>query len=269
MLLPRGRSGQGGVGGRRASSPRNLSSSRSAGGSRALTFGPWRAHLALLRAGDPGRTSRKLGAHLLTETMERRPGIGLDSYDRFFPNQDTLPQGGLGNLIALPLQKGPRERGNSVFLDDRARASCRSMGVPLEHPQDRSRPRRAHRRRRGEAGTCCRRAARRPRRKTPPRPGPRLPRDAARSRRSLGRCPIDSSSSSATRSTSPRNRYRPVSTIALSGWPPFRIPSSTRHRRCACRPTTSRASSLVPRTADSTSVCRGAAWTTSESSCRT
>ena len=67
----------------------------------------------------PATLARKLGAHLLTETMERRPGIGLDSYDRFFPNQDTLPQGGFGNLIALPLQKGPRERGNSVFLDDR------------------------------------------------------------------------------------------------------------------------------------------------------
>ena len=66
----------------------------------------------------PAALARKLGAHLLTETMERRPGIGLDSYDRFFPNQDTLPQGGFGNLIALPLQKGPRERGNSVFLDD-------------------------------------------------------------------------------------------------------------------------------------------------------
>ena len=49
--------------------------------------------------------------HILTETMERRPDIGLDSYDRFFPNQDTLPQGGFGNLIALPLQKGPREQG--------------------------------------------------------------------------------------------------------------------------------------------------------------
>jgi superfamily II DNA or RNA helicase len=67
----------------------------------------------------PAALARKLGAHLLTETMERRPGIGLDSYDRFFPNQDTLPQGGFGNLIALPLQKGPRERGNSVFLDER------------------------------------------------------------------------------------------------------------------------------------------------------
>lgn len=66
----------------------------------------------------PGVLARKLGAHLLTETMERQPGIGLDSYDRFFPNQDTLPQGGFGNLIALPLQKAPREQGNSVFLDD-------------------------------------------------------------------------------------------------------------------------------------------------------
>ncbi|MGD0541065.1 MAG: DEAD/DEAH box helicase family protein [Tepidisphaeraceae bacterium] len=61
--------------------------------------------------------ARKLGAHVLTETMKRRPDIGLDSYDRFFPNQDTLPQGGFGNLIALPLQKRPRELGNSVFLD--------------------------------------------------------------------------------------------------------------------------------------------------------
>jgi superfamily II DNA or RNA helicase/very-short-patch-repair endonuclease len=63
-------------------------------------------------------TARKLGAHILTETMEGRPDIGLDSYDRFFPNQDTLPHGGFGNLIALPLQKQARERGNSVFLDD-------------------------------------------------------------------------------------------------------------------------------------------------------
>ena len=54
----------------------------------------------------------------MTETMERRPDIGLDSYDRFFPNQDTLPQGGFGNLIALPLQKHARRSGNSVFLDE-------------------------------------------------------------------------------------------------------------------------------------------------------
>lgn len=66
----------------------------------------------------PATLARNLGACLLTETMDRQPGIGLDSYDRFFPNQDTLPQGGFGNLIALPLQRAPRQRGNSVFLDD-------------------------------------------------------------------------------------------------------------------------------------------------------
>jgi hypothetical protein len=67
----------------------------------------------------PATLARKLGTHILTKTMERRPGIGLDSYDRFFPNQDTLPQGGFGNLIALPLQKQPRVLDNTVFLDER------------------------------------------------------------------------------------------------------------------------------------------------------
>ncbi len=66
----------------------------------------------------PAVLARKLGAHILTETMDRRPDIGLDSYDRFFPSQDTLPKGNFGNLIALPLQQRPREAGNSVFLDE-------------------------------------------------------------------------------------------------------------------------------------------------------
>lgn len=66
----------------------------------------------------PAALARKLGSFLLTETMERRPDVGLDSYDRLFPNQDTLPQGGFGNLIALPLQKQARERANTVFLDE-------------------------------------------------------------------------------------------------------------------------------------------------------
>jgi superfamily II DNA or RNA helicase/very-short-patch-repair endonuclease len=67
----------------------------------------------------PAVLARKLAAHILTETMEQRPEIGLDSYDRFFPNQDTLPKGGFGNLIALPLQKRPRASDDSVFLDER------------------------------------------------------------------------------------------------------------------------------------------------------
>jgi len=66
----------------------------------------------------PAHLARKLGAHLLTETMESRPDLGFATYDRLFPNQDTLPRGGFGNLIALPLQKVARERGNSVFLDE-------------------------------------------------------------------------------------------------------------------------------------------------------
>jgi hypothetical protein len=68
------------------------------------------------REAIPAALARKLASHLLTETMERRPDIGLDSYDRFFPNQDTLPKGGFGSLIALPLQRKPRQLGNSVFL---------------------------------------------------------------------------------------------------------------------------------------------------------
>jgi superfamily II DNA or RNA helicase len=77
------------------------------------------AHLWLFfEEAAPAALARKIGAYLLTETMERRPEIGLRSYDRFFPNQDTLPRGQLGNLIALPLQKQPRDHGNSVFLDD-------------------------------------------------------------------------------------------------------------------------------------------------------
>ena len=64
----------------------------------------------------PAGVARRLGSLLLTRTMERRHQLGLDSYDRFFPNQDTMPKGGFGNLIALPLQKNPRDSKHaSVF----------------------------------------------------------------------------------------------------------------------------------------------------------
>lgn len=66
----------------------------------------------------PAVLARKLASHILTETMEHRPEVGLDSYDRLVPNQDTLPKGGFGTLIALPLQKRSREHGNSVFVDN-------------------------------------------------------------------------------------------------------------------------------------------------------
>ena len=62
----------------------------------------------------PACSARKLGCYLLTKTMEGRHSIGLDSYDRLFPNQDTMPKGGFGNLIALPLQRNPRAVDKSV-----------------------------------------------------------------------------------------------------------------------------------------------------------
>jgi superfamily II DNA or RNA helicase len=61
--------------------------------------------------------ARKFGTSLLTFTMSKRHEITFKSYDRFFPNQDTMPKGGFGNLIALPLQKEARKGGNSEFVD--------------------------------------------------------------------------------------------------------------------------------------------------------
>lgn len=65
----------------------------------------------------PAISARRLGASLLRETMAARGGLEIASYDRFFPNQDILPKGGFGNLIALPLQKACRALGNTEFLD--------------------------------------------------------------------------------------------------------------------------------------------------------
>lgn len=67
----------------------------------------------------PARTARQMGSALLTATLEQRNQLGLDSYDRMFPNQDTLPRDKkLGNLIALPLQRLPGKSGNSLFVDE-------------------------------------------------------------------------------------------------------------------------------------------------------
>jgi superfamily II DNA or RNA helicase len=87
----------------------------------------------------PASAARKLGCYLLTETMTRRHQLGMDSYDRLFPNQDNLPKGGFGNLIALPLQKVPAEKDNTLFLNETLRphedqwaflSSITRMGLP-------------------------------------------------------------------------------------------------------------------------------------------
>lgn len=62
--------------------------------------------------------ARKLGSGLLTKAMESNANISFKSYDRLFPNQDTMPDGGFGNLISLPLQGKARKIGNSVFVDE-------------------------------------------------------------------------------------------------------------------------------------------------------
>lgn len=63
------------------------------------------------------RDARRLGTAIISHTCSRTRQLKLTSYDRLFPNQDTMPKGGFGNLIALPLQKWPREKGFSVFVD--------------------------------------------------------------------------------------------------------------------------------------------------------
>lgn len=62
--------------------------------------------------------ARRMVSFILTETMSRRHELSMQSYDRLFPSQDTLPKGGFGNLIALPFQREPRQVGNSLFLDE-------------------------------------------------------------------------------------------------------------------------------------------------------
>lgn len=65
----------------------------------------------------PAREARRLGTAIISRTCARTRQLQLASYDRLFPNQDTMPKGGFGNLIALPLQKKPREDGFSVFVN--------------------------------------------------------------------------------------------------------------------------------------------------------
>lgn len=77
------------------------------------------AHIWLFfEQSTPARMARQLGFALLDKAMEHHVGLSFESYDRLFPNQDLMPSGGFGNLIALPLQRGPRQKGNTVFVDE-------------------------------------------------------------------------------------------------------------------------------------------------------
>jgi len=89
--------------------PVSLEISRSGNGAHAWIF---------FTIAVPARDARRLGTAIISYTCKRTRQLSLTSYDRLFPNQDTMPKGGFGNLIALPLQKNPREAGHSVFVDD-------------------------------------------------------------------------------------------------------------------------------------------------------
>lgn len=88
--------------------PAALEISRSGNGAHAWVFFSSRVS---------ARDARRLGTAIISHTCTRTRQLQLSSYDRLFPNQDTMPKGGFGNLIALPLQKAPRESGFSVFVD--------------------------------------------------------------------------------------------------------------------------------------------------------
>lgn len=77
------------------------------------------AHLWLFftEAVDAAR-ARALGSAILTLAMKEHARLSFKSYDRMFPNQDTMPKGGFGNLIALPLQVAASRQGGSLFVDE-------------------------------------------------------------------------------------------------------------------------------------------------------
>lgn len=75
--------------------------------------------------------ARCLGNAIMTEAMNKDARLSFKSYDRFFPNQDSLPEGGFGNLVALPMQGNAKRKGNSVFVDENFQTYPDQWGVLL------------------------------------------------------------------------------------------------------------------------------------------
>ena len=189
----------------------------------------------------PASTARKMGCYFITQTMARRHQLSMESYDRFFPNQDSMPRGGFGNLIALPLQHGPRQHGNTVFLDDTL--------VPYADQWDYlSRVRREQRLPPTLVEQIATEASQRDRvigvRMAPvdedddapwTRPGRARHQVTEAKRKYLGPCPKQYVAFCPSGCTSTRRDSHPSYSIKSSDWLPFRIPSSTRSRACGCQ----------------------------------
>ena len=65
------------------------------------------------------KTARDFGSSLITEAAALNKSITFEAFDRMLPAQSTIPEGGFGNLIALPFQGKAQREGNSVFVDER------------------------------------------------------------------------------------------------------------------------------------------------------
>lgn len=64
------------------------------------------------------KAAREFGSCLITEAAALNKTITFEAFDRMLPAQDTIPDGGFGNLIALPFQGKAQRGGNSVFVDE-------------------------------------------------------------------------------------------------------------------------------------------------------
>src|SRR6218665_4020237 len=203
------------------------------------------------------RDARRLGTALISHVCARTRQLKLSSYDRLLPNQDTMPKGGFGNLIALPLQKKPRDAGRSVFVDDEFLpypdqwgflASVRRMPVEDIEPTILQAT--------GGSHTLDVTFIEDEDHQTPWLTPLRT------SKKISGPLPESLHLTLATLSTSRKRcslRHWPTVSFA---WRPSRTRSSTRHKPCASRSGTNRASSGAQRTTPTTSHCRAVAWTT-------
>ena len=93
------------------------------------------AHAWVFFVGEvSARDARRLGTAIISHTCARTRQLKLASYDRLFPNQDTMPKGGFGNLIALPLQKQPARTRLQRVRRRRSASVPGPVGVPGVDP---------------------------------------------------------------------------------------------------------------------------------------
>jgi hypothetical protein len=204
----------------RTGRPVALEISRSGNGAHAWVF-----FSSAVAARDCGR----LGTAIISHTCARTRQLKLTSYDRLFPNQDTMPKGGFGNLIALPLQKVPREWRQRVRRTMHCGCiptngpswrryspwqptilSRRSCGPPAAHPLD--------------VTFITEEDQQEPWKRTAPA-RKRLP----------GPMPESLTVTSANLLYFDKGQLPQALANRLIRLRPFRIPSSTKRRRCACR----------------------------------